>query len=182
MLKIWHLSLGILLISSEPPINCYTETVKEQIMFKLQTDKASYKPNSEIRITYVIENDSETPIYIYRNFGPCASPWGTVSLQILDPDGHDQQRSGCSTDPAPLADNQILGEVRNSMYWVRLDPGEFYGSRISFRLPATKGVYQLKADLFRPSFTEKQREILNREGMRVLEKSCPAPLTSININ
>ena len=183
MLKhIWYfLIFGLLPVAVILPVRPHVVVPNEKIEFRLRTDKLTYEPNSTMWINYMIENVGESPIYIHRNFGPCSSPWGTVSLQILDLDDHDARKSGCSTDPEPLKDNEILSEVRNSAYWVRINPGELFGAKVSFQLPGKRGEYRIKAELIRPSFSETQRGILNREGIQVLETSCPAPVFSISI-
>jgi hypothetical protein len=184
MLKhIWYFwMLGLFPGAAVLPERPQNVALNEKIDFELRTDKRTFAPNSTIWIKYEVENVGESPIYIHRNFGPCSNPWGTVSLQILDQDDRDARKSGCSEDPERLKDNEILSEVRNSAYWVRINPGEFFGAKVSFQLPGKSGEYRLKAELIRPSFTERQKEILNRDGIRVLEASCPAPVLSININ
>jgi hypothetical protein len=58
---------------------------------------------------------------------------------------------------------------------------DVYGGAEDFELPAKKGIYRLEAKLIPTGFTDKQKETLSQNHMRVLTSPFPAPVVSITV-
>lgn len=75
----------------------------------------------------------------------------------------------------------VVTELTAADFGIKLKAGEIFGVDTSFELPAKNGVYRLKAELVPAAFTSEQREILNRNAMRVLQERCVAPVATVTV-
>lgn len=154
---------------------------KSGVSFQVLTDHLDYAPGAALHVKFLVTNTGETPLYFSRHLNGCGSPVGFVSLQILDRNNQDVRDSGCSDDVGPIGDAELIEVVTDPRFWIQLQPREIFGGEATFALPAKKGTYRLKAELFPTSFTEKQKQILSKRGTRVLQSSCPAPSVTITV-
>ena len=134
-----------------------------------------------MRVKFIVTNIGETPIYIFRNFDGCSTSDGFVSLEILDSHNHDVRKTGCSVEMFPGPNFEILKWVHDANYWILLRPRDVYGGTAQFELPAKKGTYRLKAQLYPAALTEKHREILSENNMGVLRIPHDAPLVAVMV-
>ena len=152
------------------------------IAFTLTTDAAVYPPKAAARVKVLVENTGSTSLYVYRRISQCSGQEGSVYLEILDEVGHDVRAEGCSGDSLPtLTSRDILEEVSRTVKWVEIQPGEIFGRELTIELPRARGTFRLKAELIPPGFSAEQREILRRNGKRVPEGVCPAPVVTITV-
>ncbi len=151
------------------------------VSFQIVTDHLDYAPRASLHVKFLVTNMGEAPFYFSRHLNECGSPLGFASLQILDRSNQDVRDSGCSDDTGPISDSELIEVVTDPKLWILLKPREIYGGEATLELPAKKGTYRLKAELFPTTFTERQREILSKKRMRTLQSRCTAPLVSITV-
>jgi hypothetical protein len=158
---------------------------EESIRFQVSSEEAQFHPRARARLKFLVTNDSDVPLYLSRPISTCGSPVGFVELKILDKNGLLMLGKGCSSDTTPIKDEDMPGIIqliRNSPGWTSLKRGETYTADVEIELPKKKGVYELKAELFPTSFTNKQTELLSQNGIRVLLKSHVAPVLKIKVS
>lgn len=150
--------------------------------FQVYPDKPSYPPGGTMSLKFLVTYVGDSSIYLNRHLGGCSNPDGFASLEILDKRNKNAREWDCAADSGPQRDSDLPSDVTNSTLWVRLMPNEIFGGVIRYDLPRKKGTYRLKAELFPTSFTDKQREILSQNGIRVVRRPVQAPIVTITIN
>jgi hypothetical protein len=114
----------------------------------------------------------------------CSEPGGWAELKIFDENHALMPGRECSDDSIPAKDEDMLEiarQIPTSGEWVSLCQGEIYGGVGEIDLPKKKGVYELKAEIYPPGFSEKQKEILAKNGIRVLLRPIAAPVVKIKV-
>lgn len=151
---------------------------KSGVNFRIVTDKLVYPPKSRMRVDFLVTNKEEVPLYFFRTLSQCSSQIGSYLLLIVDQKKHQVPIQRCSADL--LMDKlDVLETLTNPKFGILLRQGDVYGLEEDFELPAEKGTYSLNAELEPPGFTDKQRDILTANKMRVLE--CPRRAPSVII-
>jgi len=151
------------------------------IAFQILTDKPVYTPGETMRVKFLTTNTSEPPLYLDRYVPPCKSTVGFVTLQLLDRKGQDVRSSECSGETRPLNDSEILPWIETSAEWIVLKQRETYGNESGFRLPAKRGTYRLKSELYPTPLTPSQLAILSQNHLRVSQCVCQAPVVTITV-
>jgi hypothetical protein len=179
-LLLFSLCLSATLLQTEKPLR-QEPKAKASVDFRVLTDGAVYAPRSRMRISFIVTNTGGSPLHLSRNFSICSSPVGFVNLAILD--GHDQdiRKAYCSGDVLPFQDKSLIQDLRNSRFWIEMDPGQIYGEETIIQAPSEPGLYRLKAEIMPNSFTEHQRQMIVENGLQVLEHSRPAPVVSVSV-
>lgn len=147
--------------------------------FRIVTDKRSYAPAATLHVKFLITNPGEEPLYLFRLLSDCSSQIGSYLFFILDEKNKEVPKQRCSADL--IMDERVIDELSDPKFGIALRKYDIYGFEGEFQLPAKKGTYRLKAELWPPGFTEKQKEILSQRQMRVLRSRCAAPIVTITI-
>ena len=152
---------------------------KRGIDFQILTDKTAYSPHSTMHVKFIVTNTSEEPLYLRRDVSVCSGQLGFVFFQILDHNNRDVRTSGCAGDIWPPGEE--VEHLADPKAWILLKERDVYGGAEDFELPAKKGIYRLEAKLIPTGFTDKQKETLSKNHMRVLTSPFPAPVVSITV-
>jgi hypothetical protein len=156
-------------------------TPESDVDFQIVADKHSYDPGSVLHVKFIVLNNGETPLLLYRAISNCGSQYGFVGFTILDHEGRPVDTTACSGDSwPPLQQVDALKVVSDSKLWILLRQGELYGGVADFDLPKKRGVYRLSAELIPPAFTEDQKAILLQNRARILSR-YKSPIVTIGI-
>jgi hypothetical protein len=157
------------------------------IDFRIVTDKLIYAPKSMMHVKFLITNTRNTSeqdiLYLNRNLGYCTSQTGFYALTILDEKNERVPMQGCSGDIA-MEKVDAVEMFTNPKSGIALRHGEVFGSDYEFQLPASRGIYHLKAELFTGWLLPKQLQALAERHMRVLQsQQCKieAPVVTITV-
>lgn len=183
MKAIWYgLVLGLvsfsLLLRGTLAQDCHSDN---NVNFQILTDRNSYPQGGSVRVKFIITNTGGDNLYLSRLIMGCSSPIGFASLEILDIDGRSVKKTGCAIDVFPPKDDEIPAALSDSASWVHIGPKEVYGGERSFDLPLKAGIYRLKAILFPTSFTDKQKQTLSKDHIRVVRYCIPASPVTIRV-
>lgn len=187
-MKTFHLSLVLgaiflsaLLVRAQAPMSeCGGNS---GVDFQIVTDKLVYPPGSMMRVKFLVTNTQETPLYLNRGVSYCTSPLGFYWLTLLDNRDKQVPISGCSADVL-MEKIDAVEMFTDPKSGIALETSSIYGSQAAFELPAKKGTYRLKAELFPGGFSEKQLQVLAEKHMRVLQSlqcKIPAPIVTITV-
>ncbi|PYT76426.1 MAG: hypothetical protein DMG40_26185 [Acidobacteria bacterium] len=149
--------------------------------FQIIADRMVYSPGSTMKIKFIVTNIGEKPLYIPRSLSECSNIEGSFFFWLLDQKDRNLTGKGCSSDVGPTWETHIMEEVVDAKRWIALKPGEIFGKTSTFELPRKKGTYRLRAELTPPGFSDKQRELLAQQEIRVLRTSCWASTVSITV-
>jgi hypothetical protein len=147
--------------------------------FRIVADNLSYAPGATLRVKFLVTNTGEEPLYLFRLLSDCSSQIGGYLFFILDQNNKEVPIQRCAADL--IMDDRVIDELSDPKFGIALRKYDIYGFQGEFQLPAKKGIYQLKAELWPPGFTDKQKEILSQRQMRVLRSRCLAPIVTITI-
>ena len=150
-----------------------------RIDFRIITAKIHYSPGAIARVKFIITNTGEEPLYLFRSVSDCTSQIGSYLFWILDQDNKEVPLQRCSVDLA--MDERVINELADPKFGIALRKNDIYGLEEEFQLPVKKGTYRLKAELWPPGFTDKQKEILSQKHMRVLQCRISAPIVQITV-
>jgi hypothetical protein len=149
--------------------------------FRLFTDNSVYSPGSLMHVWFIVGNNGQTPIYILRSISECTDLEGSFAFRIFDKTNRDVTDNGCSSDVGPSWETHVMDQMTDAKLWIALQPGEIFGRESTFEAPKAKGTYRLRASVVPPGFTEKLRQILSENRIRVLTCSCSAPEVKIAV-
>lgn len=163
--------------------------------FQVVTDKLAYAPKSVVHVKFLVTNtdytqrqDSSTGLYSFRALhvsrllSYCTSQIVFYSLTVLDQNDKRVPTSVCSSDHE-MDKLDAVALFTNPRTGIALLPGEVFGSEEEVQLPAEKGTYRLKAELFTGDFNEKQQQALAEKKIATLPPHCtiPAPVVTITV-
>ena len=165
------------------------------IDFQIAADRLVYAPKSMMHVKFLVTNTDYTErrgsstglysfrdLYLYRLLSDCTSQVGFYRLTILDKNNKHEPIQGCSIDHQmdKVDAVQLFTDPKTG---IALSPGDVYGIESGFDLPAKKGTYHLKAELFTGDFNKKQQQALAERKMWVLPPDCtiPAPVVTITV-
>lgn len=140
--------------------------------FQVVTDKLAYAPKSMMHVKFLITNTKNTHeqdiLYLDRHLGYCTSQLGFYALTILDEKNKVVPMQGCNADLV-MEKIDVVEMFTNPKTGVALKPNEVFGSEYQFQVPAQKGKYRLKGELFTGWLLKKQLQTLDENHMRVLQ-------------
>lgn len=159
-------------------------STKSGFDFQIMTDKLVYSPRSVMHVKFLVTNtdyvqkqDRSTGLYgfpvlhLYRLLSRCSSQVGFYRLTVLDKSNKQLPTNVCSSDHE-MDKVDAVELFTNPKTGIALSPGEVFGSDDEVQLPATKGAYRLKAELFTADLNEKQRQALAERKMTILPPNC----------
>lgn len=147
--------------------------------FRIITDDTDFSPGATAHVMFIVTNKGE-PLYVYRGLSQCSSQMGSYFLLIFDKNDREANRSGCASD-FRMDKVDIRDSLADSDSWILLKRGEAYGRESEITIPSEKGMYRLKAELTPPSLSDRQREILSADRLRVLQCGISAPILTIKV-
>ena len=126
-------------------------TIVPSFSFTILIDKHAFKPGEPISASAVLQNQSETEIYVPHVMTTCTGLDAHAVFSLADRDGHAVHPShgrGCGTGsgcgdcgPPPSFEDHVKSS------WILLRPGEIFGGRVDTLLdaPDLPGIYTISA-------------------------------------
>lgn len=154
--------------------------------FRIATDKLVYAPDSMMHVKFLITNTKDVRgqdmLYLDRTLGYCSSQMGYYALTILDNNNRQVPMQGCAGD-AVMEKVDAVELFTNPKTGIALKLAEVFGSDNEFQLPAKRGKYRLRAELFTGWLLKKQLLALAQRHMRILPQGCTvtAPVVTITV-
>lgn len=169
---------------------------KEDVDFRIVTDKLVYAPGSAMHVTFLVANTGDTPLYMFRTLSQCTSQigsysfsmwrnnkpeWGWYLFMFRDRNGKEQPVQGCSAD-LDMEHLDVVNSLTKSTEGICLYNSHVYGLEVKYILPDKRGIYRLKAKLIPAGFTESQERALSEKHIRVLPNyDISAPVVTITV-
>lgn len=153
----------------------------DRIGYQVVADRTNYKANEYATLRFMIINQGSDDLFVSRRIGSCSKWSGHFELQLLDDRGENMLHGGCDAAERPIPDSRLREELNDCALWIRLLPGEIYGTEEKIALPSQKGTYHVRAELWPPGFPARQKQLLKEQNLRVLQSSHLAPLVEINV-
>lgn len=158
----------------------YTGTCDSGVEFSISVNDPTYTVGTRVRVTAIVKNTGETPLYLFRDIGQCSSQIGSYSVALFDSKSKFVPTQGCSADMV-MDSFDAVQELTNPRTGIALEHGEVYGREIGLELPTKKGTYQLRAQIEPAGLNRSQKELLERGNKRIIKNSCQAPVLTVKV-
>jgi hypothetical protein len=165
--------------------NIKFEAIPESFTLKLRKGipEGELTPGVMMNIKFLVTNTGTAPIYIYRHLGACSDSDGFADIEVKDKAGRRVDIGGCSGDGLGHTNAELISWVKDSKYFISLQPREIYGGEASFELPPTKGKFHVQATLYPTgSLGKGQFEFLRDNDIRVLSSPHSAVPFTVTVN